>query len=336
MPRGARIDAAGVLHHVWARGIERRRIFLHDGDREDFIERLEKTCEKNGARIYAWCLMPNHFHLAIRTGEQPLAKTMRGVLTGYAMYFNRQHRRHGHLFQNRYKSTVVDEEQYFLALVRYIHLNPVRARMVEAVDSLQTYPWTGHSVLMGKKKYAIQDIDAVLRRFGSRAGAARKGLAEFMQMNEAKNETKTFEGGGLRRSAGGVKKLLEFGQNEKWAYDERILGDSSFVELVLKVSEKQKPHHVLSPGERWVAFDKVSQRLCEKFEVGRSELYGGSRRRAVSEVRQLLSYAGCYNLGLSAAEVGRTLGVSRQGISKNVAKAVEVWEELDWLIELSD
>ena len=134
MPRGSRIDAPGVLQHVMVRGIDRRRIFLNDGDREEFLSRLEGACERTGARLYAWCLMSNHLHLAMRTGE--LAKTMRSVLTGYAMYFNRRNRRHGHLFQNRYKSIIVDDEQYFAALARYIHLNPVRVRLVESVDAL--------------------------------------------------------------------------------------------------------------------------------------------------------------------------------------------------------
>ena len=140
MPRTARLDASGILHHVRARGIERRKIFLNDFDREDFIRRLEAACADGAATIYAWCLMPNHFHLAIRTGSQPLARTMRRMLTGYATSFNRRNNRAGHLFQNRYKSTVVDDERYFLGLVRYIHLNPIRARIVEELDGLKLYP----------------------------------------------------------------------------------------------------------------------------------------------------------------------------------------------------
>ena len=335
MPRGARIDAAGVLHHVMVRGIERRRIFNNDEDRVELLGRLEAACEKNDARVYAWCLMPNHFHLAIRTGEQPLSKTMRSVLTGYAMYFNRRNKRHGHLFQNRYKSLIVDEEQYFLALVRYIHLNPMRARIVGSVEELSTYPWTGHAALMGQSRQGFHDADAVLRRFWDKVGAARKELVAFMNMAEAKKDLKTFEGGGLRRSAGGTQKLLEAGGKDKWAYDERILGSSSFVESMLKATERQQKRRALSQDDQWSAFDNVTGSLCEQFKVEKSELLGGSKRRKVSEVRQLLAYCACRSLGLTATDVARVLGVSRQGILQSIVRAEETWEDLSWLSELS-
>jgi putative transposase len=224
MPREARLDAPGLLHHVRARGIERRKIFVSDYDRRDFMERLEYACGDGAAAVYAFCLMPNHIHLSIRTGEQPLATTMRRLLTAYATSFNRRHKRDGHLFQNRFKSTVVDEERYFLALVRYIHLNPLRARILENMDTLKSYPWCGHSVLMGKSKLACMDTDAVLGRFGAKAGAARRELIKFMTAEDAGKEGRIFKGGGLVRSAGRMKALREISQKERWAYDERILG----------------------------------------------------------------------------------------------------------------
>ena len=113
MPGTARLDAPGIFHHVRGRGIERRKIFLNDYDRRDFLERMAYACADGAASLYAFCLMSNHFHLAIRTGERPLATIMRKLLTAYATSFNRRNKRDGHLFQNRYKSTVVDDEQYF-------------------------------------------------------------------------------------------------------------------------------------------------------------------------------------------------------------------------------
>jgi putative transposase len=331
MPRGPRIDAAGAFHHVWSRGIERKLVFRDDRDRRFFLDRLEKACEMNGARVYAWCLIPNHFHLAIRTGERPLSKCMSSLLTSYVMYFNHRHNRAGHLFQNRYKATIVEEERYFLALVRYIHLNPVRARLVETIDALATYSWSGHSALMGKTKPEFQDVDAVLRHFGNRVGTARKALQEFMKMDVAKKEVKTFEGGGLLRSAGGLKKLRELRDNYKWAHDERILGSSSFVESLLKKTEQATI--LQSPEKRRKAFDELLKRLCEDFGVKKAELLSGSRRRKVSEVRQLLSYGGCRALGLPAAEVGRILNVSGQSILKSAEKAGETWDNLEWLTD---
>ena len=317
----------------WARGVERKKIFLSDEERLDFLGRLERASEKYGSRIFAWCLMSNHFHLAIRTGEQPLSKTMRSLLTGYAMYFNRRNKRYGHLFQNRYKSTVVDEEQYFLALVRYIHLNPVRARIVGSIDELTAYPWSGHAALMGQSQCPFQEVDVVLRRFGKTVGSARKELMAFMKMDEAKSEKKTFEGGGLIRSAGGAKELAAKSKGEKWAYDSRVLGSSSFVESVLREEEQDRRYQRLSPEEKQNAFDRVLKKLCARFDVVEAELLGGSKVRRVSEVRQLLSYAGCRQLGFTAAEVARNLNVSSQSVLAATAKTAEHWDELDWLLE---
>jgi len=152
MPRQARLDAPGVLQHVMARGIERRKIFWDDKDRTSFLERLAIILEETQTQCYAWTLIPNHFHLLLRTGPTPLSKVMRRLMTGYAVTFNLRHRRAGHLFQNRYKSVVCEEENYLLELTRYIHLNPLRAKLVEDLKSLDKYPWTGHSVLIGKQK----------------------------------------------------------------------------------------------------------------------------------------------------------------------------------------
>ncbi|MBK5102523.1 MAG: transposase, partial [Desulfobacteraceae bacterium] len=140
MPRLARLDAPGVLHHVMGRGIERRKIFLNDEDRDDFIGRLAVTVEKEAMGIYAWSLLPNHFHLLCATKNQPLAASMRKILTGYAVNFNKRHRRHGHLFQNRYKSIVCQGDRYLKELVRYIHLNLLRAGVVRDIHGLSRSP----------------------------------------------------------------------------------------------------------------------------------------------------------------------------------------------------
>ena len=130
MPRKARIDAPGALHHIIVRGIERRKIFYDDRDRDDFLFRLGQVLTQTETPCFAWALIPNHLHLLLRTGTVPIATVMQRLLTGYAVRFNRRHRRHGHLFQNRYKSILCQEDSYLLESVRYIHLNPLRSRRV--------------------------------------------------------------------------------------------------------------------------------------------------------------------------------------------------------------
>lgn len=167
MPRQPRLDAPGTLHHVMGRGIERTKIFSNKTDREDFLNRVAQLCEGGALIVYAWALMPNHFHLLVRTGTQSLSKSMRRLLTGYVINFNLRHRRHGHLFRNRYKSIVCEEDPYLLELTRYIHLNPLRGGMFKDMSALSRYPWTGHSMLTGKVKRVWQDTDTVLSYFGT-------------------------------------------------------------------------------------------------------------------------------------------------------------------------
>ncbi len=123
----------GALHHLIFRGIERKKIFRDDVDRDNFLGRLDKALTSSGTACYAWALLPNQGHLILRTGTVPLATVMRRLLTGYAVTFNHRHRRHGQLFQNRYKSILCQEDPYFLEWVRYVHRNPLRAGKVEGL-----------------------------------------------------------------------------------------------------------------------------------------------------------------------------------------------------------
>ena len=175
MPRKARVDAPGALHHLIARGIEKKPIFKDPTDQYRFLGRLQKILVETSTPCYAWALMPNHVHLLLRTGAFPIATVMRRLLTYYAQYFNRMHDRHGQLFQNRYKSILCEEETYLLELVRYIHLNPLRGRLVADLKSLDTYAFCGHSALMGNMKYHWQDTQYVLGLFGRTLLSARKG-----------------------------------------------------------------------------------------------------------------------------------------------------------------
>ena len=152
MPRLARLDTPGLLQHVMARGIERRKTFRDDKDRKSFLERFAIILEETQTQCYAWSLIPNHFHLLLRTGPTPLSKVMRRLMTGYAVTFNKRHKRSGHLFQNRYKSVACEEDPYLLELIRYIHIKPLRTGLVKDLKELDRYPWTGHSAILGRRK----------------------------------------------------------------------------------------------------------------------------------------------------------------------------------------
>jgi REP element-mobilizing transposase RayT len=263
MPRRARIDAPGALHHIICRGIERRKIFWGSSDREDFIGRMETTLGASQTACYAWALLPNHFHLLLRTGNTPIATVMRQLLSGYAGRFNRLHRRSGHLFQNRYKSILCQEAPYLLELVRYIHLNPLRARQVTSLKQLDRYRYSGHSAVMGNRSNDWQTIDALLRFFGKSVTGARRRYRHFVEKGIPPGRRPDLTGGGLIRSLGGwgaVKSMRRLREQAK--SDERILGDSDFVQSVLSAQNEQLESRYLLQSKGYdfgYALDRVAQ-----------------------------------------------------------------------------
>jgi putative transposase len=310
MPRQARLDASGVLHHVMGRGIERRKIFRDEHDREDFLRRLAGLSEKGAWIIYAWSLMPNHFHLLVRTGKQPLSRNMRVLMSGYAGYFNRRHRRHGHLFQNRYKSIVCEEETYFLELVRYLHLNPLRSKIVTDIRKLDTYPYSGHSAIVGKVDRPWQDKEEVLGRFSDRQKEARRLYREFMEAGVRQGHRPEFVGGGLLRSCGGWTGVVELRRGrEKYRSDERVLGSSKFIEEIVSEVEKQQERK-----SRKVRLETLMGRICKDRGISKEAITGGGRNREVTRARAALAYVWVVYLGRSAYELGRVLGVSPQSL----------------------
>ena len=203
MPRKARIDAPGAVHHIIVRGIERGIIFRDDKDRNDFLTRLGKILNETKTPCFAWALIPNHFHLLLKTGSLPVATVMGRLLTGYATSFNRRHHRSGHLFQNRYKSILCQEDAYLKELVRYIHLNPLRATIVPDVSELDRYAFSGHSYLIGKRSNDWQAMDEVFALFGEGKSVARRRYRAFIMKGVALGTQPDLVGGGLIRSAGG-------------------------------------------------------------------------------------------------------------------------------------
>ncbi len=229
MPRSARIDAPGTLHHVIGRGIERRRIFLDDDDRDDFVQRLSELALSGAMDVYAWALMPNHFHILCKTRTQPLSVSMHRLLTGYVVNFNRRKRRHGHLFQNRFKSIVCQEDRYFTEMVRYIHLNPLRANLVADTRELECYPFCGHGAVLARVARPWQACDYVLKFFGIGL-EARLGYRKFIAAGARMGRRPDLTGGGLIRSQGGWSEVLALRRREqKTPFDQRILGDGDFV-----------------------------------------------------------------------------------------------------------
>lgn len=316
MPRKSRMDAPGTLHHVMGRGIERTKIFRNQKDREDFLARLAILCRDGLVVVYAWALMPNHFHLLLRTGQQPLSTSMRKLLTGYVVNFNKRHKRSGHLFQNRYKSIVCEDDPYLLELTRYIHLNPLRAGLVDSLAELNEYPWSGHSVLMGTLHRDWQDQATVLAYFALALKEAQTAYERFVREGVAAGRRPELVGGGLIRSLGDWSQVISLRRKgETPSSDARILGRSDFVDrLHAEAEDKEKATLRLAIGKKDLS--ALLATITRNEGVDASAVRSGGRKREVVRARKLLSQIAVCKMGYSGAEVARFLGLSTSAVNR--------------------
>jgi putative transposase len=329
MPRQSRIDAPGAVHHVMIRGIERTAIFRNDKDREYFLDRIGGILLESSTPCYAWSLLGNHAHFLFKTGKIPIAGVMRKVLTGYAVTFNRRYRRSGHLFQNRYKSILCEEDVYLRELVRYIHLNPLRAGVVKDLRELGSYEYSGHSVLMSKNRREWQDRDYVLRYFGETEREAKKGYARYVSEGVEQGRRPELVGGGLLRSVGGWKGLKEMRDSgERVRGDERILGGSEFVDRVLRESEEEWERRSLF-RKRGLDLRWLVEKVACHFSVDAESLKSTSKVRSVAKARAVLCYLGVRKMGLTAASIAKEIGISPSAVSRAIPRASQIIHDHD-------
>jgi len=317
------LDAPGVLHHVIIRGIERRKIFLDNKDQDDIIDRLSSILQDARMACYGWALMSNHAHFLFRTGDVGLSTVMRRLLTGYAVSFNRRHKRYGHLFQNRYKSIICQEDVYLKELVRYVHLNPLRAKLVSTVGDLNGYKYCGHSVLLGRSKCQWQDTYYVLSYFGKRVGDARKRYLAYVKEGVEQGRRPELVGGGLIRSLGGWLEAKQGRVKDRARGDQRILGDSDFVlEVLEEADEKFDRYYELR--RRGYDLDKVEEKVCEIYGIELSDIYSKSRQKIRADARGLLCYWAVRELGYALTDLAKRLNMTPPGVSNAVKRGEQI------------
>jgi REP element-mobilizing transposase RayT len=332
MPRQSRIDTAGALHHIMVRGIEGSKVFRSDVDRENFLKRLNGILQETNTICYAWALIPNHFHLLLRTGPVQISTVMRRLLTGYALWYNRKHRRYGHVFQNRFKSILCQEDSYLLELVRYIHLNPIRAGIIRDLNELDAYPYSGHSVVMGKVKHGWQNTQEVLGMFGGRLGPARRSYRNFVKKGVAEGKRHDLTGGGLLRSAGGwegVKALRE--EKVYQRNDERILGDGDFVGRVLASAEEDMERRYAIRA-RGIDLDSVAAKVSEVLKMKTKDIWAKGKYQRIVDARSLLCYWAVRELGMPMSNLSIKLGLSIPSVSVSVRRGQRIAEENEFAL----
>lgn len=314
MPRQARIDIPGLLQHVIVRGIERGKIFLDDIDRNQFVERLSALLAETDTDCFSWALIPNHFHLLLRPNRLELKQFMRRLLTGYAINFNIRHKRSGHVFQNRYKSIVCEEETYLLELVRYIHLNPLRAKLVPDLVALNEYPWSGHSVLMGTSERPGQVVGEILLRFGNTLMNSRQGYFEFIQDGVLQGRRDELVGGGLQR----VRKMRTGQDNELEISDERVLGSGDFVERLRRQAALQDK---MMAG---IQLPELAARVEKYFGLEKNGMKRRSKDKSVMAARDVYCYLAIRVLRYSGTNTGKTLNIHRSAVSHAVRRGERI------------
>lgn len=285
MPRPPRLDSTGTVTHVIARGNERRPLFRDDADREKYLGLLGEACGRHGARAFAWCLMPNHVHLALQTGPTPVSRVVHDVHSRYAQYFNRRYDRSGHLFQGRFRGIVVDRESHLLEVVRYIHRNPVKARLAARPEE---YPWSSHGAYLsgGPEWLAAPELLDLLA--GSRP-KSRRHFQEFVAGSAAGR----YDPDGARLGA--------------------VVGDEDFVRAALARSGRE------DLVRRALTVEAVVKTVAEHESVPLADLTGPSRLRSLSRVRSLCALLGRDLGSIPLARTARFFRRDPSTISRDVA-----------------
>jgi len=285
LPRPPRLEFPGAVYHVTARGNERRDIFRGDRDRQDFLDRLADCRQRFGFRLLAYCLMSNHFHLAVRTAVTPLSRIMACLQSSYAQRFNRRHARVGHLFQGRYKSRLVQEDRYLAALIRYIHQNPVRARITRRAAD---YLWSSDRHLRRASGPSWLDVDETLAALGPNRRAAVARYVELVDGPAASDELP--------------------------AVAQAVVGDEAFaVERFADAGEVDPP----IPG---LTEDRVLEAVAHETGLSPENLVGPARGGEVAFARCLAAYVGRRFGRISVRRMARRLRRDDSSFTRPLAR----------------
>ncbi|MBU1043184.1 MAG: transposase [Candidatus Omnitrophica bacterium] len=312
MARQARLDYPGCYHHVMGRGIDGLKIFYKETDKEDFLSRLKDIQKESSMKIHAWCIMDNHFHLLYQTEQTNLAAFMRKILTGYAINYNKRNKRRGYLFQSRYKSIVIDADEYYLPLVRYIHLNPVKAKVI-AMSKLKEYAWTGHREIMAKQKEIVIDSEEILGYFGHGKEIALKAYEEYIAAGVDKED---------KHLLGGVwEEAVKMGKEDMPLSVKRILGGGDFAAEILSRCEEEE----LSCRE-FTDADDLLYKISRLYNVARDALIE-QKTKEVREARSVFMYLAVKKIGMSAKDAGRMLKIKESAASSGVNRGMIIEKE---------
>lgn len=299
-----------------ARGIDGMKIFRSKKDYQTFLKIFsEILLSTKDSPVMAWALMPNHFHILIFIDKTPLATIMRKLLTKYAIYFNKQHKRKGHLFQNRYKSIICQDDLYLMQLVRYIHLNPIKARIIKSLKDLDQSDLTGHKALMGKSGHPWQNTKVILKYFSNNPSQYRKFIKEEASMMDGIN----LDGGGLFKtiaaSGEDLESFQQSSEHEMEMFDDRILGRGDFVENVLDQLENEDN---IFPSKK--SLDVIIDYCLHKNKKTKEILR--LRNATAKRIKKEIIHEAVIKHHYSASEVASAIGIHESNVSRLLKEAI--------------
>lgn len=289
MVRPVRFELAGGVYHVMARGNEKKAIFRDDADRHAYIERLVACRKRFGFRLYAFCLMNNHVHLAVERGDVALSRIVLALHSAYAGDFNRRHGRVGHLFQGRYKAFLVEKDVYLLTLVQYIHLNPVRAGLA---DRPEEYRWSSDHHYRAHEAPPWIDRSAVLKMIGGTPALATAGYRQLMAI-----DTSTYEGAAPTASV--------------------IKGSESFAGDVLR--RAQRSADASTPRRDW-SIARIAALAASSAGLSVDQLRAPGQKRRIARERALTAYVGWKYGGIPLARAARFFGRDESTLAHGVRR----------------
>lgn len=319
MPRKARITVPGCFHHIMARGIEGRDLFLDDHDRSVFVKLLEKYLSKSECGLYAWSLMPNHYHLVVQTGSLPLFSLMRPLNSLYAGHHSRKYERRGYLFQDRFKSIATMDQGYLKEMIRYVHANPLRAKICRSMYDLDRYPWTGHAAIMGKRKNAFQKTGPVLRRFGNNQQAARRKYREFMGASLLQPGGDLIET--IRRSNAGTSSLHHSGC---W-----VIGDPEFVRTAM-ADAKNRRIRLAKHARSGIRIDELAERMAKAVHLPVKSFRTRGRMNRASKVRKVFAFICRSEYEFPVTEIGRFLNMQAPPTCVSISQGAKIAGESEF------
>lgn len=312
MARKPRIEFPGALYHVFARGNRRNRIFLTPKDYERYLSLVKRYKKRYDFRLYAYALMSNHLHLLIETSTIPLSSIMQGLQQTYTQFFNVKYGKVGHLFQGRYKAILCQKDVYLLELIRYIHLNPIRAAVVK---SLATYPWTSYSYYLKDRRDDLIDTDFVLSQFGQDRRTARRYYQQFIRV------------GLMQRHEAFLDEIV----------DQRILGTPDFVEKVLQHGNEVRHDKYVMPEKQELT--KILEIICLSKGTMPVMVKSNVKIGEVISARRLFIYVARVYFGYQAREIALFLGLEVNTVLKNfrniadrVRKEKRLADEIEWML----